>query len=216
MPPPSLKNPATTPKPPRTDMMSRKLGLALAVSLALAAGTALAEPSPAKKALIDKLVQLQQPQAELLARNIVQQPIGPLMQSAGQALQQVPAEKREATAKAMEAEIKKFVDDNVAYVKDKAARMAPTTTAAFLDERFTEDELKQVLAWFESPVSKKFGQTQMELNKALLDKVLGEAGPTLQDRFKALHASLASFSTMRCRPDSLAPSSSAISVTPWV
>lgn len=60
-------------------MTSRKLGLALALSLALAAGTALAEPSPAKKALIDKLVQLQQPQAELLARNVVQQPIGPLM-----------------------------------------------------------------------------------------------------------------------------------------
>ena len=172
-------------------MISRKLGLALAVTLALAAGTALAEPSAAKKALIDKLVQLQQPQAELLARNIVQQPIGPLMQSAGQALQQLPADKREATAKAMEAEIKKFVEDNVAYVKDKAAKMAPTTTAAFLDERFTEDELKQVVAWFESPVSKKFGQVQMELNKALFDKVLGEAGPTLQDRFKTLHASLA-------------------------
>lgn len=172
-------------------MTSRKLCLALALSLALAAGTALAEPSPAKKALIDKLVQLQQPQAELLARNVVQQPIGPLMQSAGQALQQLPADKREATAKAMEAEIKKFVEDNVAYVKDKAAKMAPTTTAAFLDERFTEDELKQVVAWFESPVSKKFGQVQMELNKALLDKVLGEAGPTLQERFKTLHASLA-------------------------
>jgi hypothetical protein len=103
----------------------------------------------------------------------------------------LPADKREATAKAMEAEIKKFVEDNVAYVKDKAAKMAPTTTAAFLDERFTEDELKQVVAWFESPVSKKFGQVQMELNKALLDKVLGEAGPTLQERFKTLHASLA-------------------------
>lgn len=172
-------------------MISRKLGLALAASLAFAAGGALADPSPAKKALVDKLVQLQQPQLELLARNIVQQPIGPLMQSAGQALQQVPADKREATGKAMEVEIKKFVDDNVAYVKDKAAKMAPTTTAAFLDERFTEDELKQVVAWFESPVSKKFGQVQMELNKALLDKVVGEAGPTLQDRFKTLYASLA-------------------------
>lgn len=171
--------------------MNRKLSLALALSLVLAAGSAVAEPSPAKKALIDKLVQLQQPNAELLARNIVQQPIGPLMQSAGQALQQVPAEKREATAKAMDAEIKKFIDDNVAYVKDKTSKMAPTTVTAFLDERFNEDELKQVLAWFESPVSKKFGQVQMELNKALFDKVVGETGPTLEGRFKTLHATLA-------------------------
>ncbi|MBY0367276.1 MAG: DUF2059 domain-containing protein [Roseateles sp.] len=172
-------------------MISRKLGLALAVSLSLAAGAALAEPSPSKKALIDKLVKLQQPAAEMLARTVVQQPLGQLMQAAGQALQQVPAEKREATAKAMDADVKKFVEDNVAYVRDKAAKMAPTTTAAFLDERFDEDELKQILAWFESPVSKKFGQLQAELNKALLDKVVAEAGPTLQDRFKGLHASLA-------------------------
>ena len=50
-------------KPPRTDMISRNLGLApiVAVTLALAAGTALADPSPAKKALIDKIVALQQP-----------------------------------------------------------------------------------------------------------------------------------------------------------
>ncbi|MFX4377350.1 hypothetical protein ABTA44_20075, partial [Acinetobacter baumannii] len=63
-------------------MISRKLGLALAVSLSLAAGAALAEPSPSKKALIDKLVKLQQPAAEMLARTVVQQPLGQLMQAA--------------------------------------------------------------------------------------------------------------------------------------
>lgn len=172
-------------------MISRKPGLALALSLALAAGAALADPSPAKKALIDKIVQLQQPMAEVLARNIVQQPLAKMMQSAGAALQQVPAEKREATAKAMDAELKKFFEENVAYVKDKALKAAPATTSALLDERFTEDELKQVLAWFESPVSKKFGQVNTELQKAVFDKVVAEAGPTLDGRLQTLHATLA-------------------------
>jgi hypothetical protein len=174
-------------------MTSRNRGLALALSLALAAGTAVAEPSPAKKALIDKIVALQQQgMAESLAANIMQGPLSQLTQAGRTALQQqVPAEKREATAKAMDAELKKFVDENVPYLKDKISKSVATTSSALLDERFNEDELKQVLAWAESPVSQKFGAASVELQKAVAQKVLTEAGPTLDGRFKALHATLA-------------------------
>ncbi len=172
-------------------MSSRKLGLAL--TLALAAGTAIAaDPSPTKKALIDKLVQRQQQQAaEQLAHNVLQQPLGQLLQGAGAALQRVPADKREATAKAMQTEVKKFADDNSAYLKDKFIKVMPTTTAALLDERFNEDELRQIVAWTESPVSQKFGHISLELQQVLIQKVMPEAAPTLDGRFKALQASLA-------------------------
>jgi hypothetical protein len=171
-------------------MTSRKLGLALA--LALTAGASLAQPSPAKKALIDKIVVLQtQGLAEGLANNLVQAPLGQLMQAGRAALQQVPADKREATAKAMDAELKKFVDENVAFVKDKAAKSAPATASALLDERFNEDELKQILAWAESPVSQKFGTVNVELQKTLAQKVMTEAAPTLEGRLKTLQATLA-------------------------
>jgi hypothetical protein len=171
-------------------MTSRKLGLALA--LAFAAGTALAQPSPTKKALIDKIVALQQQVlAENLAANIVQGPLPQLMQAGRGALQQVPAEKREATAKAMDADLKKFVDENVPYLKDKISKAVPATASALLDERFSEDELKQILAWAESPVSQKFGLASVELQKAVAQKVMAEAGPTLEGRLKTLQASLA-------------------------
>lgn len=171
--------------------MTRLTSLGLALTFIVSAGLAQAEISPAKKELIAKIVQLQQPMAEGLARNIVQQPLGQLSQAAGQALQQVPPDKREATAKAMDAEIKKFLEDNVAYLKDKALKAAPTTASALLDERFTDEELRQVLAWAESPVSKKFGQVSGELQKALVEKLLAESGPTLDGRFKTLQATLA-------------------------
>jgi hypothetical protein len=171
-------------------MTSRKLGLALA--LAFVAGTAVAQPSPAKKALIDKIVALQQQAlAENLAANIVQGPLPQLMQAGRGALQQVPAEKREATAKAMDAELKKFVDENVPYLKDKISKAVPSTASALLDERFSEDELKQIVAWAESPVSQKFGLASVELQKAVAQKVMAEAGPTLEGRLKTLQASLA-------------------------
>lgn len=171
-------------------MTSRKLGLALA--LALAAGTALADPSPAKKALIDKIVALQQQGlADGLTGNIIQGPLSHLTQAGRTALQAIPAEKREATAKAMDAELKKFVDENVPYLKDKISKAVPTTASALLDERFNEDELKQILAWAESPVSQKFGLANGELQKAIVQKVMTEAGPTLDGRLKVLQTNLA-------------------------
>ncbi|MBV8036631.1 DUF2059 domain-containing protein [Roseateles sp.] len=170
-------------------MTSRKLGLALA--LALTAGTALAEPSPAKKTLIDKIVAQQQGLAEGLTANIIQGPLSQLTLAGRAALMQLPADKREATAKAMDGELKKFVDENVPYLRDKIAKAVPSTASALLDERFNEDELKQILAWAESPVSQKFGLANVELQKAVAQKVMAEAGPTLDGRFKALNASVA-------------------------
>jgi hypothetical protein len=171
-------------------MISRKLGLALAI--ALAAGTALAEPSPAKKALIDKIVALQMHGlADNMAGGLVQAPLSQLTQPLRAAVQQVPAEKREATGKALEAELKKFVEENVPYLKDKIAKAAPNTASALLDERFNEDELKQILAWAESPVSQKFGAASAELQKAIVQKVMAEVAPTMDGRFKTLQGNLA-------------------------
>ena len=167
-----------------------------AAALVVACNTGFAQAasspsSPAKKELIAKLLVIQQPGVEVLSRNILQQPLQQLMQQAGGALQQVPADKREATGKAMEAEIKKFVDQNGPMLKERALKLAPGTVGVLLDERFTEDELRQLLAWLESPVSKKFGLVSNDLQKALADKLLAETGTTLDTRFKALQLTLA-------------------------
>jgi hypothetical protein len=164
-----------------------------------------APSSPAKKELVARLMVLQQPGIEQLARGILQQPLGQLMQGAGQALQQVPADKREATGKAMEAEIKKFVDENTPMMRERAMKLAPTTIGTILEERFSEDELRQLVAWLESPVSKKFAQVNGELQKALADKLLAETGPTLQTRFQALQQTLAKQLGLPATPTAGAP-----------
>jgi hypothetical protein len=147
--------------------------------------------SPAKKELIAKLLVLQQPGIEMLTRNILQQPLAGLMQSAGGALQQVPVDKREAVGKAIEADLKKFFDDNAPMMKERAIKLSPTTIGVVLDERFSEDELKQVLTWLESPVSKKFGQVNGELQKVLTEKLMADVGGTLDTRFKTLQQGVA-------------------------
>lgn len=184
---------------------------ALSTQIAVAQSSAPAS-SPAKKELIAKIVQLHAPMADNLAQSIVQQPMGQLTQAGRMALQQVPAEKRESVAKAMDADVKKFIEENVAYVKDKASKAVPATATTFLDERFNEDELRQILTWAESPVSKKFGLYNAELVKALNEKLLAESGPTLEGRFKTLQANLGKH--LGLPPAGSAPASAASAAKP--
>jgi len=142
--------------------------------------------SPAKKEMVAKIVKIQMASMDGLAHMLVSQPLNQLMQQAAQAMQQVPAEKREATSKGIEASVKKFVDDNAKVVKERAEKVLPGTVGPILEERFSEDELKTLLAWLESPVSKKFIQVTPDIQKALVEKIMAENQATLQTHLQAL------------------------------
>lgn len=143
--------------------------------------------SPGKKELVQKLLQLQQPGLESIARGLVEQPAAQMMQAAGRALQsQVPADKREAAAKSIEADVKKYVDDATPLVRDRAVQMAPSTLGVALEEKFTEDELKQLIAWFESPVNKKYQQLGPEMQKGFVEKVVADSRPLIEPKIQAL------------------------------
>jgi len=162
------------------------------VILALVAGATLAHAQgSSKKELVARLLQLQQPSIEALARNIVERPAVQMMQSAGAAMQaQVPPSKRDAVAKSVDADIRKFVDEASPLLAERAVKLAPSVYGAQMEERFSEDELKQLIAWLESPVNKKFQQQLPELQNGFAQKLLGEAGPLLEPRLKALQGKL--------------------------
>lgn len=179
----------------RLQLKHLSLAATLALTIGAQAQTAPVAPtptSPAKKELIAKLIKLQQPGIDNIARALIQQPIGNLMQGAGAALrQQVPVDKREAAAKAIEADVRKFAEENVAMIKDRGMSLAVPTWTPLIDQGYTEDELKQIIAWLESPVSHKFQQVSGELQNALGKKLVAETRSTLEPRFKALEQSVA-------------------------
>ena len=164
--------------------------LLLAAMLAAApfafAPGALAQSSPAKKELVQKLLTSQQPALEGLARRLVEQPAGQMLQAAGQALQtQVAPEKREAVGKSIEADVRKYVDESVPLVRDRAIKLAPTTLGTSLEEKFSEDELKQLIAWFDSPVN-KYQQLAPEMQNSFMQKLAADAGPIVDPKLQAL------------------------------
>ncbi len=139
--------------------------------------------SPAKKELVRRLLIIQQPAIESISRSMVERPAMQMMQEANQILQtQVPPDKREAAGKTIQAELKSYDDSAVAVARDRAVKLAPTTLGADLEARFTEDELKAIVSWMESPISKKYQAAAAEIQDGFLRKLGTDIGPTLEPK----------------------------------
>ena len=172
-------------------LTSAMLAQAQTATPAPAAPSAPATPavasSPAKKALVQKLLSLQSSDFEDLARNIVGQSLAQMVPAVRQALQQqVPPDKREVTGKTIEGDIKMYVDESVPLIRDRAIKLAPSTIGVTIDEKFTEDELKQVIAWLESPLNKKYQQLGPEFRGNFTQKLMVEVRPLVEPKYQAL------------------------------
>lgn len=159
---------------------------------AAAATPAPAPVSPAKKALVAKILVLQQPGIEGMARTMVEQPAIQLMQQVGPALQQrVPADQREAVGREIQADLRKYVDETTPLVRDRAIKLAPSTIGAILEQKMTEDELKQVVQILESPANKKFQSLAGDMQRAIAEKLVAETQPLVQPKLQAVQQSIA-------------------------
>ena len=159
--------------------------------LAIGVGAA-AQTSAAKKELITKILQLQQPAIEGMARGMAEQPALVLLQRAGSVMQtRTPPDKREAIGKEIQADARKYVEDVLPVIRDRAVKLAPTTVGVLLEERFTEDDLKQLVAIIENPVYRKYQQMDGEMTRSLQAKLVTELRPTLEPKLKSLELAVA-------------------------
>lgn len=183
--------------------MTPKASPLLAALLVLALSSpALAQQAPAtnlpaaasagKKDLVARILKMQQPGIEAMARGLAEQPALELIDRAESALpSRVAADKREAVAREIQGDVKKYVDEAVPLVQQRAVRLAPTTIGAVLEEKFSEDELRQVVNIIESPTYAKFQQLGGDMQKALGEKLVAEMRPSIDPKVQALEASIA-------------------------
>ncbi len=168
------------------------LAAALAVAgLAPATAQAQTPPSPAKKELIAKVLKLQQPDIENAARVLTEQPAMQLWQQAGQALQRMPAERRDALVQDIQADLRKYVEETTPIVRERALKLAPTTIGTILDERLSEDELRQIVALLESPTVNKYKALFPDMQRALSEKLVGETRGEVEPRLRAAQQAVA-------------------------
>ncbi len=159
---------------------------ASAVATALAA-CSLTAHADAKRDLVQRLPLAQKAELEGLATNLIQSParqlVGQLVQPA---MGLVPEDKREQTGKQVDAEIQKFLDISTPVIKNSAAKVGPATIGGVLEDKLTEDELKQLVTMLESPIIKKYQAALPEIQKALVEKISADARPQVEPKLQAL------------------------------
>jgi len=176
-------------------MSSLRAPALIAVAAFCLAGTVVAQTSPgaptspAKKELVQRLMRLQQSDVEGFARTVVERPAVQMMREAGIALQQqqgMPQDKRDAAARQIEAEVRKYVDDAYPIVRDRALKLAPSTIGAVFEAKMTEDELRQLIAWLESPTARKYQSLATDLRNNFSQKLVAEMPAVLDPKLMAL------------------------------
>jgi hypothetical protein len=179
-----------------------------AIALTLMLAASVGAQAQTKKELVAKLLQVQQQGIENIGRSLAAQPAQQMLQAAGQALQRLPADKREAAGRDIQADVKKFHDEIEPLLRERALRLAPTVAGPIYEEKLSEDELKQVIAWLESPTSRKVAQLDRELGNAVAEKVVADTKTTVDGKLKTLEASIGKRLGVSPAPAAPAPSAS--------
>jgi hypothetical protein len=175
--------------------MKRLIGLALVAATTLSHAQAIpgAPASAAKKELVQRLLAIQQPALESMTRDLIERPARQMMGAAEEALEtRVAPEKRQDAVKKIQELLTKYRDETTPLIKDRAAKIGQASLGPLFEEKYTEDELKQLLAALESPAYKKFQQSLPELTNTYVQSVVKELEPAVQPKIKALEQGVAS------------------------
>lgn len=161
------------------------------LALACAFGAAQAQSTPGKKEAVARILKVQQAGIETIARNLAEQPAVELLAAAERSLpQRVAADKQQAVIKDIQADTKKYLDEAVPLVQGRAVKLAPTTIGTLLEEKFTEEELKQIASILESPAYVKFQQFSPDMQKVLVEKVIAETRSAIEPKVRTLESSI--------------------------
>lgn len=157
-----------------------------ATPAAAAAPVAAVAIPPAKQALIDKILKLCN--LDSIGQTMLQMPVSDAVQQARAVLQgRASAEKRDAAMSDIVNEAQKFMDETGPMTRASADKLIPTTVAPLLAERFSEDELRQLVALLEeSPLKKKFETMLPEMKKNLGEKMAADVGPVVNPKLQDL------------------------------
>ena len=98
-----------------------------------------------------------------------------------------PARQAKATEE-FNAEIAKFADDANRIISGKVGQASSQALVPAYMERFSLDELKQLVTFFESPVVKKYKTVTPDLVGVFVKKLVESSQADIQTRAKLFHA----------------------------
>ena len=150
----------------------KKLLVALALSGIVFSTTA--QTADPKLEWATKVVALQQgPELERLVSQLADSATQDILQNWVPRLQSdVPKAKQDEAKERLNTELKKYFDDVFKTINAKATKVSTDALIPAYMGRFTLDELRQLVAFFESPVVKKYQTSAPELGSIFVKQLI--------------------------------------------
>lgn len=186
------------------------------VLLAPVATVFAAEPPPAsppsgdpRVELARRIVELQQPAIEQMASSIVEQMARRLLENAGSVLARMPAERREAVARDVEADVRQFMDGALPLVRSRALTASGPAMAPVLADKLTAEELQDIVRILESPSYRQLQRVAPELQRRLTAALVPDVRPSLEQQIRRTEQRVAQHLGLTAVPPSSAPTPAA-------
>ena len=131
-----------------------------------------------------KAVALQQgPELERLVGQLADSATQDILQNWGPKLQSnVSPAKMEQAKEGLNSELKKYFDDVSKTINSKVGKVSSSALIPAYMERFSLDELKQLVAFFESPAIKKYQSAAPELGSLFVKQLIEETNADVMAR----------------------------------
>ena len=139
-----------------------------------------------KRTLAVKLAQMQQKSdGGALADQLTASAVQPLLASWSQRLDEsVPPARQKEVRDKLDVELKKFAENTHKTIEAQVGKAAESALVPVFMEKLTEDELKTIIAYMESPVSAKFQALGSDAANAWAKKVIDATRSTVESGVK--------------------------------
>jgi uncharacterized protein len=150
------------------------LAVASTLASSLFSAVALAQTADPKTEWAAKVVALQQgPELDRLVQQLSGGATQELIASWGPKLEaSVPKAKQQKASEDLNVELKKYSEDANKLISKQVSKVSTDTLVPAYMEKFTLEELKQLVSFFESPAIKKYQSTAPELGNIFVQKLI--------------------------------------------
>lgn len=143
-----------------------------------------------KRALAVKLAQMQQKSdGAAIAEQLTASAVQPLLAGWSQRLDEtVPPARQKDVRDKLDVELKKYAESTQKAIEAQTAKAAEAALVPIFMEKLSEDELKTIVTYMESPVSAKFQSLGPDATNAWAKKIVDATKPTVESGAKTFEA----------------------------
>lgn len=147
-----------------------------------------AADNSSKKTLASKMVTLQAgPEMERMVMQLTAGAMQPLVATWSPKIEKLPAARADKARDQLNAELKKTGDATRRIIEAQMIKSGDTVLTQAYADRFSEDELKALVAMFESDTFKKYQTAAPELGNAWVKDVVEHSRAAVLDQSKAFN-----------------------------